>query len=449
MLPLSGFGKGISFPVGPIPVRIDLSFIVVAALLVLSAGLTLEQGLVAFAVVFLSVLLHEFGHAIAARMHGAKPSVVIAGLGGYTSFSPPRRLSRLGSAVITASGPLVNVLIALGGVVVRSGLGYDTTVVRAVIWINIALAVLNLLPIVPLDGGAIMQQAIPGKSALIRHRRAASVSIVIGVVAAIFAFQQGIVFGALLLGYFAFVNWKSLPEIQAAGTLEVQRNHIVGLLNRSAAGDRTAERELEQLVAALQPSTFRDVVKARMVEMALWDADHLRARRLIEQLPGDSSPALYAYLEVFNGNTDLAQTMLAERLATDPDEHVGRYVLLAAVDAGAGREVPARFAQFPDAARDVDVLRAAHHRAHLLGHYADGVAIGEALLEAYPDDALPIDRYNLACSLTRSDRNAEAMDMLAAAVDEGWDDPSRLDHDPDLAVLRIDPRWNTIRSKVS
>jgi Zn-dependent protease len=113
---------------------------------------------------FLVVLLHEFGHALACRQVGGRANrIVLWPLGGVAYVDPPPRPGAVLWSL--AAGPLVNValipilLVLTKGV--RFGLGVTHSdvyiLLRAVSFINVLLLAFNLLPIYPLDGGQILR----------------------------------------------------------------------------------------------------------------------------------------------------------------------------------------------------------------------------------------------------------------------------------------------------
>ena len=62
------------------------------------------------AVVFVSILVHEFGHAFAFRRYGGRPSIMLWGMGGFATA--PGRYTRNQNIVITAAGPGVQLVLA-------------------------------------------------------------------------------------------------------------------------------------------------------------------------------------------------------------------------------------------------------------------------------------------------------------------------------------------------
>ena len=114
---------------------------------------------------FLIVLLHEFGHALACRQVGGTANqIVLWPLGGVAYVSPPQRPGAVLWSI--AAGPLVNValvpvFIGIGQVCRVAGL-WDTMpdahmFLRSLAIINLGLLIFNMLPIFPLDGGQILR----------------------------------------------------------------------------------------------------------------------------------------------------------------------------------------------------------------------------------------------------------------------------------------------------
>jgi Zn-dependent protease len=117
---------------------------------------------------FLIVLLHEFGHALACRQVGGTANqIVLWPLGGVAYVNPPQRPGATLWSI--AAGPLVNVVllpVLFAAVVMSRSLGWAHAMpdayqlLRAVMWIDVSLLVFNILPIYPLDGGQILRSLL-------------------------------------------------------------------------------------------------------------------------------------------------------------------------------------------------------------------------------------------------------------------------------------------------
>jgi Zn-dependent protease len=117
---------------------------------------------------FMIVLTHEFGHALACRQVGGTANqIVLWPLGGVAYVKPPQRPGATLWSI--AAGPLVNVAllpILIAVVVMGRLLGWAQAMpdvyqlLRAIMWIDVTLLVFNLLPFYPLDGGQILRSLL-------------------------------------------------------------------------------------------------------------------------------------------------------------------------------------------------------------------------------------------------------------------------------------------------
>ena len=152
---------------------IDVSVHWTLVLLLIIAGWAAPQGYavseVAFmAAIFACVLLHEFGHALAARQFGiGTHSIVMLPIGGVASLEriPRQPLQELWIAV---AGPLVNVAIAAALYLMLHPLSFllgDLTLageawLTKLMYANIVLVAFNMLPAFPMDGGRVLRATL-------------------------------------------------------------------------------------------------------------------------------------------------------------------------------------------------------------------------------------------------------------------------------------------------
>lgn len=171
------------------------------------------SGILFICLVFGCVVLHEFGHATAARRYGiATPDITLLPIGGVA------RLERIPEEpwreiAIAVAGPAVNVAIcglialALGGVPAPDqGLTVEDPqagVLPRLFWVNAFLVVFNLIPAFPMDGGRVMRAVLAFR---LSHREATRVAATIGQGVAILLGFAGL-FGAPLLIFIALFVW--------------------------------------------------------------------------------------------------------------------------------------------------------------------------------------------------------------------------------------------------
>jgi Zn-dependent protease len=156
--------------VGGVPVQIGASWLLLAAFITFIVGSGApELGALAYLVgiayavsLLVSVLVHEGAHAATARAVGLPVHRVVADLwGGHTAYDP--RLSTPGkAALIAVVGPVAN--LVLGAVAWVASLAVTAEVPGRVLYgvafVNVLLAVFNLLPGLPLDGGQLVDALV-------------------------------------------------------------------------------------------------------------------------------------------------------------------------------------------------------------------------------------------------------------------------------------------------
>lgn len=204
-------GPVISFRLFGIPVTVGGSFLLVAALLGLSASGRMEAVVAWVLIVFISILIHELGHAFTAIAFGSEVAIELNGLGGLTRWNPPGgELSPGRRAVVAASGSAVG--LVFGGLVwlAASQLGpfsgLSAFVVRNLVYVNVFWGLLNWLPIRPLDGGHLLISLLD-KVAPSRSRRLAKVVFTVTAGAALLlAIRYQRLFIALLAGWLLFAE---------------------------------------------------------------------------------------------------------------------------------------------------------------------------------------------------------------------------------------------------
>jgi Zn-dependent protease len=117
---------------------------------------------------FLIVLMHEFGHALACRsVGGLAEQIILWPFGGVAFVAPPPRPGAVLWSI--AAGPLVNVALTpilgllyyLAHVTGLNGVSPDAVnFIQNIFFINLVILGFNLLPVFPLDGGQILQSLL-------------------------------------------------------------------------------------------------------------------------------------------------------------------------------------------------------------------------------------------------------------------------------------------------
>lgn len=181
------------------------------------------QGVSFILLLFFCVLLHEFGHALAARRYGIKtPDITLLPIGGLA------RLERMPSSpiqelVIAVAGPAVNVAIAAilflfsgQGLSVEELQEFDQpaqSLISQLISVNLFLVAFNMIPAFPMDGGRVLRALLAIK---LPHARATFYAARTGQVIAVLFAVAGIFGNFMLLFIAMFVFMGAEQELAYA-----------------------------------------------------------------------------------------------------------------------------------------------------------------------------------------------------------------------------------------
>lgn len=211
-----------AFRLGRIPVRVHFVFFLMTGML--GGGQSGPKILSWIAVVFVSVIIHELGHALMGKLFGLTPEIDLHGMGGTTSWSAAVRLSPARHILISLAGPLAGLACGLVVIVAtrdRPLTQMQADVVGQIIWVNVGWGLLNLIPILPLDGGNVLARlldmATGGKGARPAHFVSAALAGIIivyllasGGLTSLMKGQYHVVWPMLLAGMFLAQNVRAL-----------------------------------------------------------------------------------------------------------------------------------------------------------------------------------------------------------------------------------------------
>jgi len=163
---------------------------------------------------FISILVHELGNALMAKHFGKRVEIVLQAFGGYAAYSGGGRLSQLQTLAITAAGPAIQILLGLGVWLVAErlvGLSEHGRYFFTILYfISFMWALLNLLPVLPLDGGRLLETILGPE----RIRLTLQISLVVAVSIAVLAltFKLGMLL-PVFMGMMAYESYKALKQI--------------------------------------------------------------------------------------------------------------------------------------------------------------------------------------------------------------------------------------------
>ena len=445
-----------------IPIRVHL-FFVITILLFWMWGSTDWRTLPILAVIVTQgVLMHELGHALVGRAFGLEPRIDLTAFAGVTRWKTHRPLSPGKNLAISVAGPLVGILIGapilVGFFMVNppeESLLHFTLVWLAMV--NLGWSLLNLVPILPLDGGNAMAsifQMFSEKHGL-RFARYASLAVIglIGaalLVAGLAQHEQGLFF-LVFLGLFGWMNVQALrfeKRLREQGARPVRTPEDVLKLGYEAL-EKGDARMVLQCASILVRNSDDPGLRDEAHHLAAWgfllEGVPSKAREALDQLSGEREPdpALEGAVQLGLGRSAEALDRFETALRQAPARFVEKKYLEAVEQTAAFERAFELFRTHPDA-----LSAAAAHRlqgsAFHAGDFDIARRLGELLYERSRD---PLAAFNVACCVARLGRPEDALRWLERAREAGFRDLEVLDEDEDLAAVRALPGWADLRSR--
>lgn len=173
-------------------------------------------------VILISILIHEYGHALTALMFGQEAEINLIGLGGMTKRNGPK-LDHWKEFLIVFNGPFAGILTFLAANMLLNHFAENKTILVyfliVAVNVNLFWTLLNLLPVLPLDGGHLLRIILEKIFGFRGYRWSFLVSMILACAIGILSFlSQQVIMGALFLmlafeGYRAWADIKEmLPE---------------------------------------------------------------------------------------------------------------------------------------------------------------------------------------------------------------------------------------------
>jgi Zn-dependent protease len=400
-------------------------------------------------IISVSVLVHELGHALSARRFGLSPEIHLIGLGGRTLPNAKEELPWHQEVLMTLAGPSAGlalglvaglVLFTLGplGVPVSPMVEYT---LKAVFAANLFWALVNLVPVTPLDGGHIAR-------AVLMHlfgRKGFLYAQIITLVFAGAGLGLSVFLRAPLLGLlFGLWGFRAVSVVQAyqrgelplgaashplAQVLETAEQKIrEGALDEATRAGDTVLRSVDV------PPTLTSRAHLLLGWIAVKQSNGVEALRHFRQVKHQPvPPAALAAAHSLAGDDTTALPLWAEAARASDDatlrtEYAGALLRL-------GREPEAR--QFP-AVRLSAAFLAAERVHYLRGEYEQAAHAAEGAFRAEPKADFA---YTAACDWARAKDAGAALRCLTLAAQNGYADADAARADADLASLRDSPAF--------
>ncbi len=207
---------------GRIPVTIYPTFWLFAGLIGYINSQSFIGTLIWVGIIFVSVLFHEYGHALTAALFGQTPRIELVALGGLT-YHNGQKLSFWKQFFIVLNGPIFGFLLAILATILLQvpalAQGMTGSILTLTRMVNLFWTVINLLPVMPLDGGQLLRIVLEGIFGVKGFKYAIVTSMLLSLGISIFFFiAQGFLIGALffLLAFQSYDTFRRTRHLSAS-----------------------------------------------------------------------------------------------------------------------------------------------------------------------------------------------------------------------------------------
>ncbi len=390
-------------------------------------------------IVFVSVLVHELGHALVSRAFGYSPAIQLVFLGGNTNPNAPGPIPWHRDVLLTLAGPGFGLTLGVLAFVLDQLVGHHSHVLAYGLTMlfaaNLIWAIYNLLPVTPLDGGRVTQalsMRLFGRPGfLIAH----VFGLLVGLAVVAYGLRQGFVMVAVMMGI-SLMQTVALISAYFRGEAPAREDDPVEALalrqgdELYVKGDLDgARREFRRLAEETQSPSLRGRAFHRLGWVALKLGEGRQALDAFSQAGGSIPIEPHALAAAFSlvGDDERSLPLWEQAVqrsdeATLRNEWAGALLRLGRVDEArrvTGDELATAY-------------RFAERVLFLRGRFEEAARMGEEALALKPD---PTVAYNAACAYARAHDKANAVRLLERASGFGFSDAETARSDPDLHLL--------------
>lgn len=390
-------------------------------------------------IAFVSILIHELGHAVASLGFGYKPEVQLAWLGGQTAPNANESIPWTKNLVLTACGPAFGMALGLLSLLLALQLPKGTAVFAVVMtlaYINILWSIFNLVPIYPMDGGQMAETVLRRIFGRPGFLAAQVLSLVALAALGLVFWKIGLLNSSWNLFILALAAIRVVTAIQGylRGDLPAEPHHPSEVAYRAVV----AEFKANKLEVARSHATdalsmeMTPPLRGRFHHLLGWIAvkngegrvalDHFAQANGVEVEPqalaasfslvGDEPRALPLWEQAYRDSND----------PTVMHEWAGSLIR-------AGRDDEARRI---DGVELATAYRCAERLLFMRGDFAAAASAGVKGLELRPSANAA---YDVACAYARAGDKEQAVSVLRRAVELGFKDVEYASTDSDFERL--------------
>ncbi len=288
----------IRFP-GRIPVSIYPTFWIFAALIGYINSQSFIGTLIWIGIIFISVLIHEYGHALTALLFGQKPRIELVALGGLT-YHDGQQLSFLKQFFIVLDGPLFGFMLYVVSALLLQipslAQGMSGSILSLISVVNLFWTIVNLLPVFPLDGGQLLRIILERIFGFKGFKYALYTSVVVAILISLgFFLYQAFIIGALffLLAFQSFDTLRRTKHLTASDRDDSLRDLLLKIEEKMQAGHKEEAIELCNKARAKAKEGMLHAMATQYLALMKYDAGESKEayellRSVRDDLAGDT-----------------------------------------------------------------------------------------------------------------------------------------------------------------
>ena len=432
------------FNLGRIPVVIEPSFWLFTFMFGMYFGRAQDPRLLLawVAVCFVSVLIHELGHALMAMSLGSSWASIRLYSGGGLCYS--QGLSRWRDVAVSAAGPLAG--FVFGGLIlavneVAPPQSYVASVLfRYLMWVNFGWGIINLLPVLPLDGGNILRGILgPSRQRLTLWIGVITAGAVTAFMLNVTAYLTAMMFGWMGYGcYQALSSTTDLKPLKPVKVEDLEPDALPRAWQALRSGDEHEAARLGHLaLSAAKPGEESNAVRDLLAWVALAEGNGRSALYQLEKVEPREAARPFSLAMAYEaaGLPERALPHALTALEKEPTEAgaaLAVRLLVRAKRLDEAERIAREFAWKAPATRDA-------RQADVAAARGDSGSAATLYARAFEAAGRAEDAYQAARQHALAGRVELATESLKKALQAGYDDLETLGKEPALAEVRSIP----------
>jgi stage IV sporulation protein FB len=308
--------------------RISPFFFVTAFLIGLLNSETLGHSFIWMIAIFLSIFVHELGHAIAAFSFSQSVYIQFTAFGGATTPIGPKL--KLGQEfLMVLMGPLFGfTLFAIAYFIQSKNIFVDpniTVFLNALIFINLIWTIINLFPVLPLDGGQLLRILLESIFGMNGRRYACLFGGGFSLILAFTLLILKLLIPAVFFFLFAFQNfelYRGLRMLSDEDEDDETKMKLKEAMHLSKSHDHQAIEKLENVRSESGKGLVFVIASQELAENYLHSGNHQKALEILEPLEDklmESGKMLLQKAAFESGKDELVLKIAASSLVNSPD----------------------------------------------------------------------------------------------------------------------------------